>query len=183
MLCVVVPGYLHELSPPPYTTTFIPRPDQSLSHQTSPSYATLRTVVETQDLRPEYDTPPLPPPRSRKSLSMTFTSTGTALSLPPKKKDIYRPYSLEDKPSPPPPPLPPSTIRVPAEEDLHAAHAILDLSASTTVFLPPPPTLPLQEIDQSLEEEKVLHSSQAGGKTIAYTYEAFFVSDGRSKKR
>uniref|UniRef100_A0A182TRM8 C2H2-type domain-containing protein n=1 Tax=Anopheles melas TaxID=34690 RepID=A0A182TRM8_9DIPT len=63
---------------------------------------------------------------------MCFTSTGTALSLPPKKKDIYRPYSLDDRP-----PRPSYELRIPAEEDLHAAHAILDLSASTA-FLPPP---------------------------------------------
>ncbi|XP_044272241.1 transcriptional repressor scratch 2-like [Tribolium madens] len=163
-------GYLHEFSPSTYPpTTFIPRNDQPISGQTQPSYATLRTVVETQDLRPDYSTPT--PPRSRKSLSMTFTSTGAALSLPPKKKDIYRPYSLDDKPSPPPPT---PTIRVPAEEDLHAAHAILDLSASTTVFLPPPPPPPPPP-----EEDLPVKS----GKTIAYTYEAFFVSDGRSKKR
>ncbi|XP_052873780.1 zinc finger protein 628-like [Anopheles cruzii] len=69
----------------------------------------------------------------KKSLAMCFTSTGTALSLPPKKKDIYRPYSLDDRP----PPRPSYELRIPAEEDLHAAHAILDLSASTA-FLPPP---------------------------------------------
>lgn len=114
---------------------------------------------------------------------MTFTSTGTALSLPPKKKDIYRPYSLDDKPSPPP--IPPPTIRVPAEEDLHAAHAILDLSASTTVFLPPPapPQVEPQERRSETEENVLVPSPVKGGKTIAYTYEAFFVSDGRSKKR
>jgi scratch-like protein len=137
-------------------------------------------VVETQDLRPDYSTPTpaAVPLRSRKSLSMTFTSTGTALSLPPKKKDIYRPYSLDDKPVPPP--LPPPAIRVPAEEDLHAAHAILDLSASTTVFLPPPP--PPAEPTRS-ETDDLQPGPGKSGKTIAYTYEAFFVSDGRSKKR
>lgn len=199
-----VAGYLHELSPSTYTTTtFIPRSDQSLSGQTQPSYATLRTVVETQDLRAEYGTPTpaVVPPRNRKSLAMTFTSTGTALSLPPKKKDIYRPYSLDDKPAPPLP-LPQPAIRVPAEEDLHAAHAILDLSASTTVFLtpaPPPPAPPPQQQQHSVVvpqpqgdttdpccegEDNALHPSPVkSGKTIAYTYEAFFVSDGRSKKR
>ncbi|XP_055320855.1 putative uncharacterized protein DDB_G0282129 [Sitodiplosis mosellana] len=70
-------------------------------------------------------------PLQRKSLSMCFTSTGATLSLPPKKKDIYRPYSLDDKPT-----QRPYGLRIPAEEDLHAAHAILDLSASTA-FLPP----------------------------------------------
>lgn len=76
---------------------------------------------------------------------MCFTSTGTALSLPPKKKDIYRPYSLQ----------PTSEIRTSAEEDLSAAQAILDLSASPaapthSVFIhtlsppPPPPPQPAQ---------------------------------------
>lgn len=58
-------------------------------------------------------------PLQRKSLAMCFTSTGATLSLPPKKKDIYRPYNLDDKP----------TVlqraygqRVSAEEDLHAVH-------------------------------------------------------------
>lgn len=134
---------------------------------------------------------------------MCFTSTGAALSLPPKKKDIYRPYLDDSKPSPP---LPLQTqIRVPAEEDLHAAHAILDLSASTTVFLPPPPPqiVPLVEhthhhqqqqtehhnnlerIDVSTENisPNVVVTHQKPSKTVAYTYEAFFVSDGRSKKK
>lgn len=89
---------------------------------------------------------------------MCYTSTGAALSLPPKKKDIYRPYSLDDRPTAP---------WRPAEEDLSAAHAILDLSAST----------PAHAIAVPRE------SKSPAGKTVAYTYEAFFVSDGRSKKK
>lgn len=123
---------------------------------------------------------------------MCFTSTGAALSLPPKKKDIYRPYLDDCKPSPP---LPLQTqIRVPAEEDLHAAHAILDLSASTTVFLPQPhpQIVPLVDHSQQPHQERIDISSenispnvspQKPSKTVAYTYEAFFVSDGRSKKK
>uniref|UniRef100_A0A1A9WFL1 Transcriptional repressor scratch 1 n=1 Tax=Glossina brevipalpis TaxID=37001 RepID=A0A1A9WFL1_9MUSC len=65
-----------------------------------------------------------------------YSSTGAALSLPPKKKDIYRPYSLDDRHS-----SERLRLRVPAEEDLHAAHAILDLSASTAFH---PPTQPHQ---------------------------------------
>lgn len=67
-------------------------------------------------------------PLQRKSLSMCFTSTGATLSLPPKKKDIYRPYSLEDKPS-----MQPRSygLRIPAEEDLHAAHG-----EQTFLFIP-----------------------------------------------
>ncbi|CAH0546658.1 unnamed protein product [Brassicogethes aeneus] len=188
-------GYIHELPSSTYTTNYIPKSE--VSCQTQPSYATLRTVVETQDLRSEYSTPSPAPIRTKKSLAMTYTSTGTALSLPPKKKDIYRPYSLEDKPQPP---LLLPTIRVPAEEDLHAAHAILDLSASTTVFLPPPPPqdqppqhqqLHLedhhqsQEVQQETVQEQTMPLSPSikPTKTVAYTYEAFFVSDGRSKKR
>ncbi|KAG5889377.1 hypothetical protein JTB14_005077 [Gonioctena quinquepunctata] len=184
-------GYLHEISPSSYTT-FMPKTEVSNPPQTS--YVTLRTVVETQDLRPEYSTPNPPPTRHKKSLAMTYTSTGAALSLPPKKKDIYRPYSLDDKPSPP---FFHHAIRVPAEEDLHAAHAILDLSASTTVFLPPPPPqIQIQESMHTIEVHPDIHdtgmpqplrattpSEKVTTKTVAYTYEAFFVSDGRSKKK
>lgn len=155
-----------------------------------PSYATLRTAVTTSpSYQEEFTTPTPVPQRNRtKSLAMCFTSTGAALSLPPKKKDIYRPYSLEDKPV-----FTPTVMRVPAEEDLHAAHAILDLSASTTVFLPPP-QVPQQPDQHSLgvptpeaaqSEPVVPQPSEgfAGSTTVAYTYEAFFVSDGRSKKK
>lgn len=145
-------------------------------------------MTESQDLRAEYNISPSAavPTRGRKSLAMCFTSTGAALSLPPKKKDIYRPYSLDDRPPPQP--------RVPAEEDLHAAHAILDLSASTTVFLPPPPPQPVQIVEHNqpqrepspspppIKTPEVTTAFQTT-KTVAYTYEAFFVSDGRSKKR
>ena len=163
---------------------------------------------------------------------MCFTSTGTALSLPPKKKDIYRPYSLQT-----------SEIRTSAEEELSAAQAILDLSASPaapthSVFIHtlssgvPPPSqnpipssspqnpLPLSQIQSQLsipvsvlvpvpprslspkhheqqehQEHQPPQSPQspstaepgnqniANNKTVAYTYEAFFVSDGRSKRR
>lgn len=64
-------------------------------------------------------------PLQRKSLSMCFTSTGATLSLPPKKKDIYRPYSLDDKPT-----QRPYGLRIPREEDLHAAHNLIRLSES-----------------------------------------------------
>ncbi|XP_054735582.1 fez family zinc finger protein erm [Anastrepha obliqua] len=214
-----------------------------------------------------------------KSLAMCFTSTGAALSLPPKKKDIYRPYSLDDRPSVERLRSPYESLRIPAEEDLHAAHAILDLSASTA-FHPPtqphqlqhvqqlqqPPSPPLQlhqlhhhqhplhhvtHAIQLQQQQEVAHhngpsiadlaaaasvaneqrprstasinsmlsatdsdrqpcspassvqnensnttnqltsiQSPTGGcgnngsnKTVAYTYEAFFVSDGRSKRK
>ncbi|KAJ8922365.1 hypothetical protein NQ315_004308 [Exocentrus adspersus] len=155
-------------SPPSsYPSNFIPKTEIPAPNQ--PSYATLRTVVETQDLRAEYVSPA--PPKQKKSLAMTYTSNGTALN----------------KPSPP---FFHHTIRVPAEEDLHAAHAILDLSASTSVFLPPPaaqieeqhrPVEVQEEMPQPLKA--TTPSVKPAGKTVAYTYEAFFVSDGRSKKR
>lgn len=182
------PGYFQD--PSTCTATYLPRNEQTGQTQT-PSYATLNTVLETKTFNTEFIPPPPEPLRQRKSLSMTYTSTGDTLSLPPKKKDIYRPYSLDDRP------ILQSIIRVPAEEDLHAAHAILDLSASTTVFLTSPPAIPQHEAthDEMLKQEhQVLEAQQdentpsnipsyKSGKTIAYTYEAFFVSDGRSKKR
>ncbi|XP_037806505.1 fez family zinc finger protein erm [Lucilia sericata] len=78
-----------------------------------------------------------------------YTSTGAALSLPPKKKDIYRPYSLDDRPS-----NERLRLRQPAEEDLHAAHAILDLSASTAFH---PPTQPHQLQQQSPAQHHLTH--------------------------
>ncbi|XP_018331164.1 transcriptional repressor scratch 1 [Agrilus planipennis] len=194
-------GYLQDYPPAAYTSSFTSRTDPPVSstNQQQPSYATLRTVTESHELRSEYDTSPPNLNRSRKSLSMCFTSTGAALSLPPKKKDIYRPYSLDDRPTPALAPAP--VPRVPAEEDLHAAHAILDLSASTAVFLPPPPPPPHPILIEHGQKEYpqdhhqvIVQSSQTPpnaatiitvppSKTVAYTYEAFFVSDGRSKKR
>ncbi|XP_039286571.1 transcriptional repressor scratch 2 isoform X2 [Nilaparvata lugens] len=114
---------------------------------------------------------------------MCFTSTGATLSLPPKKKDIYRPYSLDDRPTVTSQQTTPTvhstsslqttpTWRATAEEDLSAAHAILDLSAST-------PAPPLSQAHYDV----INAVPPSAGKTVAYTYEAFFVSDGRSKKR
>lgn len=138
---------------------------------------------------------PLSPSSAQKgkSLAMCFTSTGSTLSLPPKKKDIYRPYSLEDRPT--------TARRTPAEEDLHAAHAILDLSASTA-FLPPQPqssasvstvaTLKSESVqNENKNNTNIIIASASTTQplstkstpTVAYTYEAFFVSDGRSKRK
>jgi len=132
----------------------------------------------------------------------TYTSTGVALSLPPKKKDIYRPYSLDDhKPARWPRP----------EEDISAAQAILDLSASTPAQQlhacpppapPPPPPTPtppsrpqlqnapppadlqqLQPLPPPPPAVAIPATAAASSKTVAYTYEAFFVSDGRSKRK
>ncbi|KAL7290026.1 hypothetical protein TKK_0015755 [Trichogramma kaykai] len=210
-----------------------------LNHEEPPKYVTLRSAAELarstrstaatgapisqkqQDDKHESPTEQQILPH-RKSLSMCFTSSGTALSLPPKKKDIYRPYSLPQT----------KEIRTAAEEDLTAAQAILDLSASpaapshsvyihtlsgpllpnTAVPLPPPPPppppppllapqqnstsipvsvlVPISKVQKSQSQPRSpataeTQSSVGAGKskTIAYTYEAFFVSDGRSKRR
>lgn len=143
--------------------------------------------VETSELPIQHQqdcTPVLSHLRGRKSLSMCFTSTGAALSLPPKKKDIYRPWSAEEKPAE-------RVIhRVPAEEDLHAAHAILDLSASTVVvpeqILQENIQTPSNEVvteDTAQEKDNLCTKTTTGIKTVAYTYEAFFISDGRSKRK
>ncbi|GAB0099849.1 neurotrophin receptor-interacting factor 1 [Sergentomyia squamirostris] len=210
----IMTSYGHDISPMHFTA-YLPRIDHEVTVITTPvqaasttsSYVTLQTPVasssgEQQSRVSESLAPP------RKSLAMCFTSTGAALSLPPKKKDIYRPYSLDDRPQPPAP-MPPRTyeMRIPAEEDLHAAHAILDLSASTA-FLPPPSSVPpaaaethqtppprsltplpqtsvpdheSTSIDEPMSRDEMLKSPTS--KTVAYTYEAFFVSDGRSKRK
>ncbi|KAH1010413.1 hypothetical protein HUJ05_004715 [Dendroctonus ponderosae] len=181
-------GYIHEVHPSSFTT-YIAKSEFPSQHALAP-YG----VLEEPPPAPEF-IPPSPPPYKRKSLSMTFTSTGAHLSLPPKKKDIYRPYCLdeggkagviEEHHSPLSFLTNQPTIRVPAEEDLHAAHAILDLSASTTVFLPAPTPQTVEHRDNDIQEQENIRPPSIGvksGKTVAYTYEAFFVSDGRSKKR
>ncbi|KAI5700509.1 hypothetical protein M8J75_000008 [Diaphorina citri] len=133
-LTLLYNGYVQDLS---HYSAYLPR-----ETTTPPCYATLHSPNEN---RPPTQTHP-----RQKSLAMCFTSTGAALSLPPKKKDIYRPYSLDDRRP---------------EEDITAAQAILDLSAS-----PPAPVL-------------TTIKTPTPSKTVAYTYEAFFVSDGRSKKK
>ncbi|XP_059613525.1 zinc finger protein SNAI3 [Phlebotomus argentipes] len=191
-------GYGHDISPMHFTA-YLPRIDHEVTVITTPvhgqqattsatSYVTLQAPVASSSAAEQ--PPPATPPR--KSLAMCFTSTGAALSLPPKKKDIYRPYSLDDRPQPP---MPPRTyeMRIPAEEDLHAAHAILDLSASTA-FLPPPtaaevlqppPKTPLPQttVPDSAPQPDDDALKSPSSKTVAYTYEAFFVSDGRSKRK
>ncbi|CAO1334412.1 unnamed protein product, partial [Diamesa hyperborea] len=184
-------GYGHDISPMHFTA-YLPRMEQEVTvvttnqgthyvthHQTSPTGSSNGETAQNQ------------PQSQRKSLAMCFTSTGAALSLPPKKKDIYRPYSLDDRPShnnPPlqSPPLPHSRsyeLRIPAEEDLHAAHAILDLSASTA-FLPLPNQQQSNHHNENHNNNRENESGRMGSnRTIAYTYEAFFVSDGRSKRK
>ncbi|XP_037940629.1 chorion transcription factor Cf2 [Teleopsis dalmanni] len=262
--------YSYQTPPPSATSSPSASPASRSSHscdRLSPPMIRIKTEANADDalqqLSPESST-------QRKSLAMCYTSTGAALSLPPKKKDIYRPYSLDDRPS---------TerlrtyegLRIPAEEDLHAAHAILDLSASTAFHPPTQPHQlqqqqhhqlhhPMQHITHAIQHQThdnsfqhsapsiadlaaaasaanehrpkstaSLHSQQNasilerqrqasptagsvqnensnttnqlrsnipggvplsnagsnanGTKTVAYTYEAFFVSDGRSKRK
>ena len=196
----MVTGYVQDLSSLHFTA-YLPRVerehDEGLAyphHQSpQPSYATLQTAAEAQqqqvemgaDRRPWVEPLPLPspptPPRNRKSLAMCFTSTGAALSLPPKKKDIYRPYSLDDRPVKAQELVP---IRRPAEEDLTAAHAILDLSASTTASIAVRSEPNQQQEDQKHAVAPIFRlGNHSNGRTVAYTYEAFFVSDGRSKRK
>ncbi|XP_076379638.1 scratch [Megalopta genalis] len=261
----VVPSPPPPPPPPPQQQQQQPQPaaPQDLAAVVTGSSLHQAHPTATASSSPSSTSLGLPP---RKSLAMCFTSTGTALSLPPKKKDIYRPYSLQ----------PTSEIRTSAEEDLSAAQAILDLSASPaapthSVFIhtlsppppapappppppPPPPPLPAavpqpgavavavavavtaagqlqptqlqtapaaqpipvsvlvpvpgsQPTGQPRQQEQQTPQPRSpataevnanlngstgrdgggnggnGSKTVAYTYEAFFVSDGRSKRR
>lgn len=231
-------------------TSNLPSPHSSSSSSPNPQYAyhhsptpSTSSVASTSSSIDRYS-PPVIHIKSEPNLSPTsrkvcYTSTGATLSLPPKKKDIYRPYSLDDRPSPKSERSENNSImRIPAEEDLHAAHAILDLSASTVLHPPQHPhqihqhNLQMQQIalqqhpnsthhqpqnpygdsgSQSIEivvpDELGLHHLHSSKnspivqnensnstinivsptskecKTIAYTYEAFFVSDGRSKRK
>ncbi|XP_060809789.1 transcriptional repressor scratch 2-like [Amyelois transitella] len=168
-----------ELSPAAGASQPAPQPSQPLSYAllqlSSASDSTEQPFLHVQ-LQSSPVSPP-PPPASGKSISMCYTSTGALLSLPPKKKDIYRPYCLGDR----------AAHLNRAEEDLNAAHAILDLSQHAVYLTtpapprvepsppeppPPPPEPPAQE--QTTERPR---------ETVAYTYDAFFVSDGRSKRR
>lgn len=269
-----IAGYGHDISPMHFTA-YLPRLSSSDHQHSTTAEVTLISSNNSNSSSnssnnssqiPHYLTFHSPSPsgesgsgaaNSKKSLAMCFTSTGAALSLPPKKKDIYRPYSLDDRPSHHSRTY---EMRIPAEEDLHAAHAILDLSASTA-FLPPlssgnkvnnnsssgnnnvttivlsSPQQPsstssspdsvqmhLQHLVQNenknntniiksisnnningsngsslinnssdINDESHHHASsghnncggtdKSGTKTVAYTYEAFFVSDGRSKRK
>nr|XP_045619877.1 transcriptional repressor scratch 2-like [Procambarus clarkii] len=95
---------------------------------------------------------------------------------------------------------PPALYDRPAE-DLSTAHAILDLSTARVAEYSPPHTPPSpheylphpssqpaphpyhhHHLDVSLERPSQLDSPNKPC-TVAYTYEAFFVSDGRSKRR
>lgn len=136
-------------------TAYLPKMEHEVTIVTSSRDGATRYVTSPNQVSPSSSSESSStsqPAHQRKSLAMCFTSTGAALSLPPKKKDIYRPYSLDDRPSHASPLQSPSSrpfeMRIPAEEDLHAAHAILDLSASTA-FLPPPNQSPTSSSSSS----------------------------------
>lgn len=173
----------------------------SSSDQTPVSYALLHVPApgspsDTPLLQLQLQSSPVSispqPVATGKPSSMCFTSTGALLSLPPKKKDIYRPYCLGNRAG---------FFR--PEEDLRAAQAILDLShhavylsTPTNPPLPvaqqkPPSPPPAPPLDPPAPAPPPTPSvlvpaatdQQRPKETIAYTYDAFFVSDGRSKKR
>jgi scratch-like protein len=173
LLLILVAGYGHEI-PSLHFTAYLPRMEQEVTivttsqgthyvaspHQSSPNGESTASSSSSSSSSHTQSNSAQGQPQ-RKSLAMCFTSTGAALSLPPKKKDIYRPYSLDDRPSShlqsPPPRY---ELRIPAEEDLHAAHAILDLSASTA-FLPPPIQSPSASSSSSSSSSSSTHHSHS----------------------
>ncbi|XP_034232338.1 protein escargot [Thrips palmi] len=256
-------------SPPPSESQAIPPTSATLETRVSVLYHgyELTALPFTAYLGHHPTLPPLspgspaptyatlqPPSPSSSTPRRCFTSTGAQLSLPPKKKDIYRPYSLEPSPGSSPQPLdvreeddgprppsprhqyvevtrpepqrarpitlsitpgtpvrpipldpmsyqtldtrpPPLSLSTAAPDDLTAAHAILDLSSSTLPYPPARPASPMHHqglhLHHHQEEAEQPHPLQheqekpgtKGGKTVSYTYEAFFVSDGRSKRK
>ena len=165
---------------------------------------------------------------------------GPSLTPPPERKininnnntkDIFRPYCLQDnrvniksEPTTSPSPVTsatpfhpyysPTPLQYRNIEDINTAHAILDLSKTSTTY----PTTSTPDVKPSSAVVSAHHhhshsshqttpspllspalstqSSSAGtdssssstfkinnGKTTAYTYEAFFASDGRSRKK
>ncbi|KAH8260528.1 hypothetical protein KR038_003141 [Drosophila bunnanda] len=165
-------GYTRELSPLHYTA-YLPRMESEITVIRAAATALVAAASANSGGNPNgdqhlaaYQTPPssttsspscspsgagdrYSPLQSGQTSSerKCFSSTGATLSLPPKKKDIYRPYSLDDKPAHG------YRRRVPAEEDLHAAHAILDLSASTA-FHPPTQPHQLQSVQEQHQQQQ-----------------------------
>lgn len=121
---------------------------------------------------------------------------------------LFRPYCLKDpveykyeRPSLQEYPYPPAYLQYRNIEDITTAQAILDLSAPHRTLNPdssevlPSSNLPSRVTPQNtdhlhtdpdnIKTEIILGApvfKLNGGKTTAYTYEAFFASDGRSKK-
>ncbi|XP_024221239.1 protein escargot-like [Bombus impatiens] len=192
-------GYTHESwinheEPPKYATL---RSAAELARPVEPSPPPpaapqeLAAVMTGSSLHQPHPAAPMTTPSSsstslclppRKSLSMCFTSTGTALSLPPKKKDIYRPYSLQTTGQLQPTQLQPAPTAQP-------------IPVSVLVPVPSSQTNQLRQQEQTPQPQSPATAeanancsagrdgTSSGSKTVAYTYEAFFVSDGRSKRR
>ena len=156
--------------------------------------------------------PKVEPTSAVTPLSPPVAHSASSLTPPPEsdksKKDIFRPYNLEDSRSP----SLASRLAVPSPfypygspylqyrniEDINTAHAILDLSRRSSVSPKdeskesPASSSPSSEVTpspllspalSSSSNETQSSSKSANAKTTAYTYEAFFASDGRSKKR
>ena len=180
-----------------------------------------------------------PPPLAHQSSSSTSPAhRGISLTPPPEcgtrtgtKKDIFRPYCLEDpvtikyERSQTPPSVEnfysaytASYLKYRNIEDINTAHAILDLSKSSSSHqkstasrcsaYSPNPNSSLSHDDDDDDDDDDADSSTStpllspalstnsndkgvdpdtykinDGKTTAYTYEAFFASDGRSRKK
>ncbi|QQP55322.1 Scratch 2, partial [Caligus rogercresseyi] len=121
------------------------------------------------------------------------------------KKDLFRPYCLQDpilakyeRPvydtffpyTSSPSSVHSSLLQYRNIEDINTAHAILDLSSSARspkhpLSTPTPLLSPASSTGETVKTEGSPNSSDSvfqvnNGKTTAYTYEAFFASDGRS---
>jgi len=109
---------------------------------------------------------------------------------------LFRPYCLKDPveykydrhPCPPSyPTYNPAYLQYRNIEDLATAQAILDLSAGAraveTVSEPELTLSPNSDIKTEDDAAGAAVFKINGGRTTAYTYEAFFASDGRSKKQ
>jgi len=128
----------------------------------------------------------------------------------PIETGLFRPYCLKDpveykydRPSPlrapqfpsptytTPPSAPPPFLAYRNIEDLATAQAILDLSAPRHTPHPGDPDYLNSNSENIKTEDESSEAAAAaaavfkinGGRTTAYTYEAFFASDGRSKKQ
>ena len=164
-------------------------------------------------------TPPLahrggltPPPENRKTSTPTSAASNINNNNSSNSKDIFRPYCLQDKiiksePSTTLSPFHPYYSPTPLQyrniEDIDTAHAILDLSKSSTSYpsaattpdvkpvtssasshsMPSPLLSPALSTNSSSVAANDNTFTTNNGKTTVYTYEAFFASDGRSRKK
>lgn len=173
----------------------------------------------------------LTPPPERKPLVTSPTNNNNVNNNNnSSSKSLFRPYCLEDKveikkemfassPVSPPtaasitspfhPYYSPTPLKYRNIEDINTAHAILDLSKTSTQYptsstpvdikpmissinlsassqsTPSPLLSPALSTATNSTESSAANSTftMNNGKTTAYTYEAFFASDGRSRKK